>query len=79
MISRRGEERVTINKEFETFDAFFHEYVTNISRSGIFVRSKNPLPVGTEINPLSFPIGWFVIHVQGDQRLLGAGNLIFCS
>ncbi len=55
MILRRREERVTINKEFETFDAFIHEYVTNISRSGVFVRSKNPLPVGTQIN-LNFTI-----------------------
>ena len=28
--------RVTINKEFESFDAFIHEYVTNISRTGAF-------------------------------------------
>ena len=55
MNSRRVEERVTINREFETFDAFIHEYVTNISRSGVFVRSKNPLPVGTEIN-LNFTV-----------------------
>jgi len=41
---RREEERVTINKEFESFDAFIHEYVTNISRSGVFIRSKDPLP-----------------------------------
>ena len=36
--------RVTINKEFESFDAFIHEYVTNISRTGAFVKSKQPLP-----------------------------------
>jgi Tfp pilus assembly protein PilZ len=47
---RRREERVTINKEFESFDAFVHEYVINISRSGAFVRSQSPLPVGTEVN-----------------------------
>ena len=42
---RRREERITINKEFESFDAFVHEYVTNISRTGVFVRSKEPLPI----------------------------------
>ncbi len=46
----RREERVTINKEFESYDAFVSEYVTNISRSGVFVRSKNPLAVGTKVN-----------------------------
>lgn len=48
--SKRGEERVTINKEFESYDSFINEYVTNISRSGAFIRSKNPLPVGTRVN-----------------------------
>jgi len=46
----RREERVTINKEFESYDAFITEYVTNISRSGVFVRSKNPLEVGTKVD-----------------------------
>ena len=55
MISRRAEERVTVNREFENFDAFIQEYITNISRSGVFIRSKNPLPVGTEVN-LNFTV-----------------------
>lgn len=46
----RGSERVTINKEFASFDAFLEEYVTNISRSGVFVKSKSPLPIGTLVN-----------------------------
>ena len=46
----RREERVTINKEFESYDAFISEYVSNISRSGVFVRSKNPLEVGTKVD-----------------------------
>ena len=44
------EERVTINKEFESYDAFINEYVTNISRTGVFVRSKTPLAIGTKVN-----------------------------
>ena len=50
MSSDRREERVTINKEFESFDQFIQEYVTNISRSGAFIRTDHPLPVGTEVN-----------------------------
>ena len=46
----RREERVTINKEFESYDAFINEYVTNISRTGVFVRSKAPLAIGTKVN-----------------------------
>jgi uncharacterized protein (TIGR02266 family) len=47
---RRREQRVTINKEFESFDAFVAEYVTNISRSGVFVRTRKPLAIGTKVN-----------------------------
>jgi uncharacterized protein (TIGR02266 family) len=42
--------RITINKEFASVDQFIMEYVTNISRSGVFIRSKDPLPVGTRVN-----------------------------
>ena len=46
----RKDERVTINKEFESFDAFVSEYVSNISRSGVFIRSRTPLKIGTKVN-----------------------------
>jgi hypothetical protein len=42
-------ERVHINKEFASVDAFINEYVANISHSGVFIRSKDPLPVGTRV------------------------------
>jgi hypothetical protein len=48
-------ERVTINREFASVDAFIHEYVTNVSHSGAFIRSRDPLPVGTAVN-LKFSI-----------------------
>ena len=47
---KRREERVTINKEFESFDAFIQEYVTNISKTGVFIKSTQPLAVGTRVN-----------------------------
>jgi len=58
---QRIEKRVTINKEFESFDAFVHEYVTNVSRSGVFIRSKEPLPVGPEVD-LTFTV--IMNHVE---------------
>jgi len=48
--SRRQEPRVTINKEFDSFDQFVREYVTNISRSGVFIKTPKPLPVGSIVN-----------------------------
>lgn len=45
----RREPRIVINREFASIDEFIHEYVTNISRTGAFIRSKDPLPIGTKV------------------------------
>jgi hypothetical protein len=50
MESGRQNERITLNKDFESFDQFMSEYVTNVSRSGVFIKSQSPLPVGSEVN-----------------------------
>ena len=31
-------------------EAFINEYVTDISSTGVFIQSKDPLPVGTQVN-----------------------------
>lgn len=77
---QRTNRRLTINKEFESFDAFIHEYVTNVSRSGVFIRSKNPLPVGTKVT-LTFTVimddvatiegSGEVVRVQDDPSGMG--------
>ena len=71
---QRGDKRVTINKEFESFDAFVHEYVTNVSRSGVFIRSKEPMPVGTEVVHQDLPaqvgIGAGAVLVDIQKRLV---------
>ncbi len=70
---QRSEKRVTINKEFESFDAFVHEYVTNVSRSGVFIRSREPMPVGTEVHLTFTVIMDEVGHVpEGGVDLLTA-------
>jgi hypothetical protein len=47
---RRRHERQHINKDFESFQAFASDFVTNISNSGIFILSKTPLAVGTKVD-----------------------------
>jgi len=68
--AERREERVTINKEFESFDAFISEYVTNISRSGVFIRSKNPLSVGTVVNL------HFTVIMDDIETIEGTGQVV---
>jgi len=67
---KRTDERVTINKEFESFDAFIHEYVTNISRTGVFVKSKQPLPVGTRVNLR------FTVIMDDIETIEGVGEVV---
>jgi hypothetical protein len=68
--SERRQERVTINKEFESYDAFINEYVTNISRTGVFVRSKAPLPVGTKVNL------HFTVIMDDIEAIEGIGEVV---
>lgn len=67
---QRGGDRVTINKEFESFDAFIQEYVTNISRTGVFIRAQHPLPIGTKVNLQ------FTVIMEDIETIEGIGEVV---
>src|SRR3954465_4572602 len=67
---KRSGERITINKEFESFDAFIQEYVTNISRTGVFIRAQNPLPIGTRVNLM------FTVIMDDIETIEGIGEVV---
>ncbi len=67
---QRRDDRLTINKEFESFDAFIQEYVTNISRSGVFVKSSQPLPIGTRVNLK------FTVIMDDIETIEGVGEVV---
>lgn len=66
----RRDERITINKEFDSFDSFIKEYITNISRSGAFIKRKDPLPVGTEVNLR------FTVIMDDIETIEGVGKVV---
>lgn len=70
MEKRRQDERITINREFESFDSFIQEYVTNISRSGVFIKSRQPLPVGTRVNLR------FTVIMDDIETIEGTGKVV---
>jgi uncharacterized protein (TIGR02266 family) len=83
-IERRHEVRRVINFEFTSVDQFIAEYVMNISRSGVFIKSEEPLDVGTRVNlrfsvildelELIEGIGEVVRRVEpGPDRVAGMG------
>lgn len=49
-VDRRIDARRTINHDFSSVEQFINEYVMNLSRSGVFIKSDAPLPVGTRVN-----------------------------
>ena len=66
----RREKRVTINKEFDSFDQFIQEYVTNLSRTGAFIKTKQPLAIGTEVNLR------FTVIMDGIETIEGIGEVV---
>jgi hypothetical protein len=70
MTNARENERVTINKEFDSFAQFMEEYVTNISRTGAFVKTSTPLPVGTEVDLR------FTVVMDGIETIEGVGIVV---
>src|ERR1700723_1294622 len=67
---KRADQRVTINKEFESFDAFIQEYVTNISRTGVFIKSQTPLDIGTRVNLR------FTVIMDDIETIEGIGEVV---
>lgn len=71
--SGRQEPRLTINKEFDSFDQFIQEYVTNISQSGVFIKTKTPLPIGTQVDLR------FSVIMDGIETIEGIGEVVRVS
>lgn len=67
---RRGAARLTINKQFDTFDDFVREYVANVSGTGAFVRTDSPLAIGTEVNLR------FSVVLDGVETIEGVGVVV---
>ena len=49
-VDRRIDARRTINHDFASVEQFIAEYVMNLSRSGVFIKSDDPLPIGTRVD-----------------------------
>ncbi len=46
----RSQPRVEVNREFATLSEFISEYVRDISPTGVFICSDDPLPVGVKVD-----------------------------
>ncbi len=67
---QRQDARVTVNREFTSLEEFIAEYVADLSRSGAFIRTENPLPVGTRVSLR------FTVILDELETIEGAGEVV---
>ena len=69
-VERRIETRQTVNLDFASVDQFIAEYVSNISRSGVFIKSEEPLPIGTRVTLK------FTVIMDDLETIEGVGEVV---
>ncbi len=69
-LERRIEVRRFINRDFASVEELITEYVNNISRSGAFIRSDDPLPVGTRVSLR------FTVILEDLETIEGEGEVV---
>lgn len=62
--------RVSVNEEYARIEDFLAEYVTNISETGLFLRSREILPVGTHVRLR------FSIMLDDFETIEGEGEVV---
>ncbi len=66
--NKRRAERLEneLSVTYRTVDGFISDWATNISRGGLFINSRDPLPVGTVVRLIiSLPDTAFPFHLAG--------------
>jgi uncharacterized protein (TIGR02266 family) len=65
--------RIEVNVDFDSIEQFIIEYVSNISKSGAFIRTRDPWPVGTRLRLR------FTIMAHDPEILEGMGQVVRVS
>jgi type IV pilus assembly protein PilZ len=75
---RRGGQRraIELKVEYKRLNTFFADYTKNISRGGTFIKTRRPLPIGTEFMfKLFVPGRDHPLTIHGEvQRIVGEDN-----
>ncbi|MFH1807829.1 MAG: PilZ domain-containing protein [Pseudomonadota bacterium] len=66
----RQHERLLVNREFESIEEFITEYVSNLSATGAFIRTDDPLPVGTKVDLK------FTVIADDFESIEGVGEVV---
>ena len=73
---RRSDERrpIELKVEYKRLNTFFADYTKNISRGGTFIKTRRPLPVGTEfLFKLYVPGRGVPLTIHGEVQRIVTG------
>ena len=70
MSNKRQGPRTEINHAFRSVESFLKEYAMNVSMDGVFIRTAEVLPVGTEVNLK------FSVIVDDFETIEGEGRVV---
>ena len=70
MTDQRNHNRYDVNDEFDSIADYTAEYVTNISKGGVFIRTKDPLKNGTRVNLR------FSVILEDFETIEGEGQVV---
>ena len=70
MSDKRQGPRAEINHAFRSVESFLKEYALNVSMDGVFIRTADVLPVGTEVNLK------FSVIVDDFETIEGEGRVV---
>ncbi|MBI3609856.1 MAG: TIGR02266 family protein [Nitrospirae bacterium] len=59
---------VSIKVDYSTKGMFISNYVTNLSKGGVFIQTENPLPIQSQIN-LTFTLPDININIEAKGRV----------
>ena len=59
---------VTIKVDYSTKEMFVSNYVTNLSKGGVFIQTEAPLPIQSQIN-LTFTLPDFNIKIEAKGKV----------
>lgn len=69
-LDRRLNERLPINREFETFEALIGEFIVDISEQGAFIRTREVYEIG-ELIPFRFAVlAPELERIEGEARVV---------
>lgn len=71
MADQRSDPRIAVNQAYEQLNDGIDQYVSNLSRTGAFVRMRSPLNVGASVN-----LVMSIVHKGAIEIIEARGHVV---